>query len=322
MLFRSIFHSKSLRMDRERLLKLGYFYDVSTPKLTKSTANGGVDITFHVSEKKVNRVDLGLEQEEEKFVSFLQTKYHHGLIKSDQLSAKMQVGVLDDKLNLTSYSVRYHQPWLFNQSPISFTADVWTELNQEYFSQTSVNGLGDLIKNKRQGWDVIFGFPIKEDWLHFSLKLKDEVVSPRDGETLFERYRLNSVSGILSYQTIDDWTNPTQGTYWQFKFEKGGNLGLYQLAGLDFSKVDLNAASFFSLTDTSVLGLHANMGIFRPHGSESQTFEAEGYEIGGASTIRGYKDDPPLTGFRKMVFNVEYRQQLSPSFQEIGRAHV
>jgi outer membrane protein insertion porin family len=180
-----------------------------------------------------------------------------------------------------------------------------------------VNGIGDILRNKRVGWDVIFGFPLQADWLTFSVKLKKERVSPRSGENAFSAYTLNSLSGILSYQTVDHWTNPTKGTYWKLKFEKGGNLGFYQLTGLDYSKISFNVATFFSITSNSVLALHNNMGVFRPHGQEARTFEAEGYEIGGASTLRGYKENTPFTGFRKILFNFEYRYNLTPSFQTV-----
>jgi outer membrane protein insertion porin family len=310
-----IFNSNLLNEDREKLLRKGYFSDVYFPGLTESIDKRKVSIAYKVTEKKVNLLDLGLEQEDEyqgRVVGFLRGDINHIFQQTDVLAGKTQFSLDENSLEIISYSGRYTQPWLLNMVPVSFSFGFWDEYRHEFL--TIDRSRTELHKITRLGTDVVLGFPLIRDRLMLLTRYKAEKVVP---PSQLSPYTISSLAGILSYQSISNWNNPKRGTYWKLEIEKGGNLGVINLRGLDFSRVNIKYATFFQLSKASVLGFHNYMGIFRSSHENINTFDAEGYEIGGAASLRGYKEEYAFIGSRKIAFNLEYRHDLTDAFQGV-----
>ncbi|MCP4049711.1 MAG: BamA/TamA family outer membrane protein [bacterium] len=309
----SVFNSYDLKEDREKLLKLGYFSDVFLPELEQSLDEKKVRMVYRVTEKKVNLFDLGFEQEEDIIVGFLKSDYNHLLQQSDVVSGKLQISSEGEVIKPRSYTLRYRQPWILNIIPVSFTVDFWKEFKREYKTEDYLRK--NILDTERLGWDCALGFPLLKDRLIMSTRYKSEdVLSVNDS---FDRYEINSISWVLRYQSVYNWNNPKKGTYWTVEIEKGGRIGGVDLGGLDFNRYNVNLATFFGFSQNAVLGINAFMGVFRPDDSNISTFEIEGYEIGGASSLRGYKEIAPFRDIRKILFNVEYRYDFSKSFQGV-----
>lgn len=310
------FNELALRKDRERLLKLGYFSDISPPQLTETQTGKSVDIHFQVKERKTNRIDIGLEQEEEQFVGFFRGIHNHILQHSDTLSGKVQVGNDNNAFAIKSYAMQYHQPWVLNKIPLSFTVDAWTELNQEIKANQATNQVKDLESTERVGGDLILGIPIIKDTFKFSLKYKNERVSPRKDST-FSSYKLESLTGLLSYKTINNPFNPKKGFYWQAEYEHGDDLGFIKFKGIRFNRSLVRGAAFFSLTQRLTYGFHSSAGLFNPS-NQQDSFETESFIIGGSNSIRGYNEgDYPFSGTRKMVINQELRLDIKEYLQGV-----
>lgn len=318
----SVFNSSKLRQDRERLLRLGYFSQISAPRL-EETADHRIRIIYQITEKRVNRIDLGLELEErdQRVVTFFKTDLNHVLMHTDFLSGKVQLGDDDSILTIKSYSVKYRQPWIFNLIPVSVDLDFWTEFDRE---RLSIRENNRFFENKRIGADIIFGVPLIRDVLTFSAKGKTERVTPLEPVPNVNEYQINSLSAALQYSSISDRFNPRSGTYWSIEVEKGGQLGTWDLGGLNFNRVDFNAASFVELMDRFVLATHLFLGRFSPDEDDVITFEREGYELGGANSLRGYKELNPFFGLSETLVNVELRYDIHSALQgvlfyDIGR---
>ena len=310
----SPFNDIALRKDREELLKLGYFSDISSPQLSEAKNGKAIDIQFTVKEKKTNRIDIGLEQEEEQFVGFFRGIHNHTLLHSDILTGKVQVGNDDKALAIKSYTARYHQPWILNKLPVSLTLGAWTELNEEIKANQATTSEKDLESTQRVGGNIMFGFPLIQDTFNFFLTYKNERVSPRKNST-FNTYKLDSISGRLSYQTISNPFNPKKGLYWHAEYEHGEDVGFIKFNGIRFKRATLRGATFIPLSKTTTWATHGSAGIFSSS-SNSDSFEIESFIIGGSNSVRGYNEaDYPFSGTRKLVFNQELRMDFNEKFQ-------
>ncbi len=301
-----IFNTNAIRNDRERLLKLGYFSDIDPPVLSPGTTSQDIKMSLRFHERKANLLDVGLEQSDI-LLAFVKGTFNHVLLHTDVLTAKAQLN-FQSGLSLRSYSIRYFQPWFMNVAPITFAVGGWTQY-------TTIEKLNNTITpNKREGADIVFGFPLIRDTLIFSPKIKFETILPTT--VPFTPYSKRSISGLLSFSTIDSANNPSKGLYGFIEYEKGGNIGSVALGGLDFSKAMIEGAMFLEMSKSQVLGLHAVAGVYHPNSQNVPTFDTEGYLMGGASTLRGYQENT-FQGRRKLLFNVEYRIMMSSFVQTV-----
>ena len=314
----TVLNTKVLREDRERLIRLGFLGDVSSPRLLETVNRQGVHVLMDVQERKFRHVDVGAEQEETlPLVAFLRTDLYHTLIPSDHLSAKVQVNI--NEKSFRGYSLRYTQPWLFNWIPLSFTVGLLSEVRQEFLTKEVQTDNRTLYDLSRKGWDVGFGLPLIRDVLTVSTRFRSEDILPEDND--LSPYSLRAFSLGLLLRTYQDVNNPKNGFYLAVDAEKGGELG-----GLDFYRITTHTATFVGLWDGATIGAHVLGGLFQPNDTAVDTFEAEGYQVGGSMSLRGYKDSyPPFVGNKELLLNTELRQDLNDvvqlvAFYDIGKA--
>ena len=317
------FNSKYLNQDKKTLYDLGYFHYISSPKL--SASNSRVNVAFEVKEKKINTIDLGLQYQEREFLGFLELTKFHSLIPSDQFNGKVQFGRQNQDTG-TSYRLKYSQPWIFNKYPLSVSNQVWTSLKQEIASIHSTSRIKDYENTQRTGAKVSLGLPQFHQKIRSSISFTTDSVAPRQ-TSQFENYQLNSLGFSIQYspQQLNKF-HPTNGVFWKIDVSKGGNYSVFDLGGLDFSRVLFNVGSFIPLTSKHVIGLHSKAGVFHWMKSSSKRFESENFILGGSSSIRGYNEaDYPFFGQRMLLLNMEYRYLISKKWQwavffDIGNA--
>jgi len=314
----AILNTKVLRDDRERLIRLGLLGDVSSPRLIETVDRQRVHVAIDVQERKFRHIDIGAEQEDTlPLVAFLRTDLYHTLIPSDHLSGKVQVNI--NEKTFRGYSLRYTQPWLMNWIPLSFTVGFLSEIRQEFLTKEVQADNRTLHDISRRGWDVGFGWPLIRDVLTVSTRYRSEAVVPED--SALQPYDIRSLSLGILLRTYQNVNNPKNGFYWSVDAEKGGEFG-----GLGFYRITTNTAAFLGLWEGATLGTHFLGGVFQPENDSVDTFEAEGYQIGGSMSLRGYKDSyPPFVGNREVLINTELRQDLNESvqlvaFYDIGKA--
>jgi outer membrane protein assembly factor BamA len=314
----SILNTKTLREDRERLIRLGFFGEVSSPRLVETVNKQRVNVEIDVQERKFRHVDIGAEQEDAlPLVAFLRTDLYHTVIPSDYLSGKVQVN-LNEK-TFRGYSLRYTQPWFLNWVPLSFTVGGWSEVRQEFLTKDVQIDNRKLYDLSRKGWDVGFGLPLVRDVLTVSTRFRFEEILPKD--TALSVYDIRSLGVGMLLRTYQNVHNPKNGFYWSLDAEKGGEWG-----GLNFYRITTNTAAFLGLWEGSTLGIHFLGGLFQPNADAVDTFEAEGYQVGGSMSLRGYKENyPAFVGNRALLLNTELRQDLNDivqvvAFYDIGKA--
>ncbi len=310
-----IFNSRELREDREKWVRMGYFANVSAPQLKRvSTKNNEISVNFSLSERKNNVIDVGFEQEYSIIVAFLLGTLNHAFMHSDVLTGKVQFG--NDNSNvykITSYTVKYFQPWFLNQHRFSFTTDIWDESRKEFLGKDVT--AQTLLNNRRQGQQISFGFPLIDETLVFSTRVKNENVTPLPGEDGFSEYSIRSLGFQLSYRTVTSLTNPKTGTYWTMDAERGGDIGFLDVGGLHFNRLSLNFGQFYPLGERDTLAFHTVLGAFYTTQSDISTFDTEAYTLGGSNSLRGFKETSPFIGTRKTLVNLELRHDFSDFFQ-------
>lgn len=321
-----VFNSRLLRQDRERLVQLGYFSEVSAPYFEESLDKQQVKVNYNFSERKTNMINVGLEQDDAAFVGFIRGDLNHLLIPTDILSGKMQVGYESEEADIRSYSIRYYQPWLFNYTPIGFSWDAWTEFKNQILTKDRQAGSNEVIRNKRIGTDVVFNFPLMKDKLSMSTKALYEDIRPYDAALVdgddgyFNDYQIRSLSLGFSYSSLLKMHNPSSGTYWNVQYEQGGDILGINVGGLTFYRVKAEVATFFSVLENTILGIHAVGGLFNPFNVSGDdpiyTFEQEEFSIGGASSLRGYKDYFKINE-KLFQLNFEVRRTFSDVLQTV-----
>ncbi|MGE4169410.1 MAG: outer membrane protein assembly factor [Candidatus Margulisiibacteriota bacterium] len=312
----TVFNSKTLREDRDRLLRLGYFSDVSPPILQESLDKTKPNIVFKVQEKKLNLMDFGIEQERDIVVAFAKLDLQQRLIPSDFTRLKVQSDYQYGRVGIRSYSLSYLQPWFLNWIPVSFATDAWNELKQEYLVDKSTN-TRSLKDNKRTGYDVILGVPLIRDRMTLSSKFKSESVSIIQSDGSYAPYYdIRTLGLALSYRQLDDKNNPKSGLAWSLEGEKGGYIAGLNLGGLTFTRTSAETILFLKQSDVDTLGFHLAGGMIFGASSIS-TFETDSFELGGAASLRGYKETNPFTGSRKILANIEYRHDFNPVIQGV-----
>jgi outer membrane protein insertion porin family len=313
----TIFNSKKIQKDRERLLRQGYYSDVSNPRISEMK-DGSFDLELTVSEKKSNNISFGVEHEENKFLSFLQFTNNHFIIPSDFISAKTQVGTSEKNniINVNSYSLTYSQPWIGNKYPFSTSFSVWKRLQKEELASTQTVSEKTILDTQRLGNNFILSYPIIRDIITISGRYKYELVSPKKTHS-FTSYKINSIAGILEYRTKNNHFNPKNGSYLNIEYERGGDPYITHADSLNFNRVLLQASHFIEINSKTVFALNASMGLFETR-NKSNTFESENFIIGGTYSLRGYNEyDFPFSGKKKIVYNIEYRYDISPKIQTV-----
>ncbi|NBV84513.1 hypothetical protein EBR57_10415 [bacterium] len=151
-----------------------------------------------------------------------------------------------------------------------------------------------------------------------AIRGKYETVDP-DSSSGIADYSIHSLSLKTDYRTIGNTTNPRNGVYIVNTVEAGGNLGFVDLGGLSFVRVVSTTAGFTEVGSKGIIAARITVGAFYPDPGASSTFENEGFDLGGPNTIRGYKETFPIfVGNKELLFNLEYRHDLTDTFQVVG----
>jgi len=130
----------------------------------------------------------------------------------------------------------------------------------------------------------------------------------------FSPYKIHSFQTGLVWTQLDNLVNPTVGEYAKLSYEKGGRLLGVDIGGVVFDRWNINMARFFPVFDKMTFGTRFLLGAFESQ-SGSDTFEPEGYFLGGTYSLRGFKDSQPFYGNYEYLINTELRVDMGAGFQ-------
>lgn len=305
-----LYQATGLYKSRERLKRTGYFKEVDF-----STSRGS-------SEEKVN-LDIKVEEAPTGAFSFglgyssVQRVVGSASISDRNLFGMGYHGVLKFNLgaNLREFKLSFTDPYFLGY-PYAVGIDLYNE-EREF----------DTYSSKIRGGNIRFGKEITDrfriDAMYKLENINIYEVAIDASRFIKEQQGKKTTSAISvtpSYDSRDDYFNPTRGQRHNITFEyAGGILGFDN----DFVKVSGETIWYFPMPLNMVLNLRGKAGFIEPYGGKKAPIY-EKFFVGGMYTIRGFEfgtagplDEnwEPLGARKMLVFNSELQFPLS---REIG----
>ncbi len=297
----TVLNEKVLGKDLRRLFNLGFFSEV-TPDFQPGQSPDTINLVVRVKEGKTTTINFGGGYgEREGWFGFVDLNSENLMGSGQGVMIRGQAGQ-----QLQTYQLRYTYPWLFPDKlgdRVLFSARRWLTIGKNVYLVETVEKEG--IYN---GWEIGFSKPFNDEW-STGLTLGSENVNPT-GAATFEPYTSNTVGLSLSYDTRDNWMNPSRGDYFVFGVRRGWK---YAASGeTNFSKWSTDLNRFFSPFERHTLAGRVSAGL-----GLGDVPVGELYYAGGANTIRGYEPMEARSGTKKFIINVEYRVTFNDIFQGV-----
>jgi len=324
-----IFNVKEYDATVDNLMRLGIFKNVKYEARSIPGDPEGIDLILLIDEDRTAELQGGVAYGSE--TGFLGTL---SLKDSNWRGKNQELGFTFEKSNkdYTSFSLDFFDPWIKNTDRVSWG---WGLYKTSYGDSDSIlfhdiDTLGFKV-NIGKGFSKYFRLSLgaKVEYIkekHENGKLQkapngswyyNDSGSWREIEGVDDKYVLWSIYPYISYDTRNNYLNPTSGTYGKLQVE-GGHAGGYKSGS--FGNVTLELRKYHrGLFKNNTFAYKVVGGVASDSTKESQKFW-----VGGGNSLRGY-DGGFFKGSQKLVLTVENRTQLNDIvgfvvFTDIGRA--
>lgn len=297
----TVLNEKVLGKDLKRVFNLGFFSDIS-PDFEPSSSPDKVNLVIKVKETKTNTINFGGGYgEREGWFGFVDLSANNLIGTGQAVMLRGQAGQQQ-----STYQFKYTYPWFLPDKlgdRVSVTIRRWlTQGKNVYLLETVEN------EGLYNGWDISFNKPFTDEWSG-SLTVGTERADPY-GTATFEPYTSNTIGVTLSYDTRDNWMNPSKGQFDSFAVKKGFKIA--DSGNTEFSKFNVDLNRFIPAGDRTVFAGHAGFGLGLGDVPIGEIFYA-----GGANTIRGYEPIEARIGSKRVLLNAEIRYTFSDMFQGV-----
>jgi len=314
---KDVYNSNILRVDRNKIISLGYFSDVYAPKLVRGTSIDKIKVIIRVKEQKVNLLNFGTgSSASEEYFFFINLGFKNPFRTGEKIDIKTQYSRQNAKDKQT-YSFQYQHPWMF-RSPTVFTSRLWKTIGDEEYNNED-------IQIVRHGLLGRFMYPFTDN-LQLSLTGKTERIQTYDDlgpdMSKFDYYN-NSLCLQLDYKKFeyDNFKYVVRGSIFNASMEQGGkSLGFIDMGGVKFERYKVNISHYLQLLSLyDILAMRLIAGAYKLDNSQIDTLESDLYSVGGSNTLRGIVENTSLVhkGTRMIVFNIEYRHAFNEFFQSV-----
>lgn len=299
----TILNEKILSKDLRRLFNLGFFSEV-TPNFEPGSSVDKIILEIKVKESKTNTINFGGGYgEREGWFGFIDLSADNLLGIGHSALLRGQAGQQQ-----STYQLRYTYPWFMPDrlgERVSATVKRWVTQGKNIYLLETAEREGNY-----NGFDISFSKPFSDEWSS-SLSLGSEKVNPT-GTASFEPYDSNTVGLSLSFDTRDNWMNPSTGRYYIFGVRQGWKKTAAEAT--DFVKYTAEINQFIKIFDRLTFAAHAGLGI----GMRDVPI-GEIFYVGGSNTVRGYEPAEPQAqnGKRRLLLNLEYRYSFNEMFQGV-----
>ena len=324
-----IFNVKEYDATVDNLMRLGIFKNVKYEARSIPGDPEGIDLILLIDEDRTAELQGGVAYGSE--TGFLGTL---SLKDSNWRGKNQELGFTFEKSNkdYTSFSLDFFDPWIRNTDRVSWG---WGLYKTSYGDSDSIlfhdiDTLGFKV-NIGKGFSKYFRLSLgaKVEYIkekHENGKLQkapngrwyyNDSGSWREIEGVDDKYVLWSIYPYISYDTRNNYLNPTSGTYGKLQVE-AGHAGGYK-AG-NFGNVTLELRKYHrGLFKNNTFAYKVVGGVASDSTKESQKFW-----VGGGNSLRGY-DGGFFKGSQKLVVTIENRTQLNDIvgfvvFADAGRA--
>ena len=324
-----IFDVKEYDATVDNLMRLGIFKNVKYEARSIPGDPEGIDLILLIDEDRTAELQGGIAYGSE--TGFMGTL---SLKDSNWRGKGQEFGVTFEKSNksYTGFSVDFYDPWIRNTDRVSWG---WGAYKTNYGDEDSILFHGiDTV-----GFKVNIG---KGFWKNFRLSIGTKVEYIKEkhedgkirktntGEWVYrdksswkkiegvdDKYWLWSIYPYISYDTRNNYFNPTSGMYAKFQIE-GGYAGGYKSG--NFGNATLEFRTYHrGLFKKNIFAYKVVGGV-----ATSGTKESQKFWVGGGNSLRGY-DGGFFRGSQKLVATIENRTQINDIigfvvFADAGRA--
>ena len=324
-----IFNVKEYDATVDNLMRLGIFKNVKYEARSIPGDPEGIDLILLIDEDRTAELQGGVAYGSE--TGFLGTL---SLKDSNWRGKNQELGFTFEKSNkdYTSFSLDFFDPWIKNTDRVSWG---WGLYKTNYGDSDSIlfhdiDTLGFKV-NIGKGFSKYFRLSLGAKVEYIKEKHEDGKLQKapngnwyyrdnagwREIEGVDDKYVLWSIYPYISYDTRNNYLNPTSGTYGKLQIE-GGHAGGYKSGS--FGNVTLELRKYHKgLFKNNTFAYKVVGGVASDSTKESQKFW-----VGGGNSLRGY-DGGFFRGSQKLVATIENRTQLNDIigivvFADAGRA--
>jgi outer membrane protein insertion porin family len=296
---------------RSRLYATGYFSRVEILPRAPEAAEGSVDVLVHVRERQMRFVGLGVGYGTRDQLRLTGEWGHRNLWgrgKRASVRGLLATELFPTDLVRRRLETRYVEPWLFGTRTIG-SVDLYLEKRREFFrdqdTQERLDYKLDLksvilnvnrnLKRSTRGW-----VSLQNEWA--DIDADPGVEPPDDSRPDITR----SVTLTLERDRRDDFFDPHRGFLHRLIGSVSGGL----LGGdNDFWKTSFEMSWYRPLGGVVVAG-RVRVGYEEPYGQSDRVPDRLRFKLGGANTVRGYREQDIGPGDFALLGNAEVRVPL------------
>lgn len=324
-----IFNSKEYEATVNNLMRLGIFKNVKYEARSIPGDPEGIDLVILIDEDRTAELQGGIAYGSETgFMGNLSLKDSNWRGKNQELGFTFEKSNKD----YVGFALDFYDPWIKDTNRVSWG---WGVYKSSYGDEDSIlfhgiDTLGFKVNiGKGLGQNFRLSIGSKVEYIKESHE-NGKLVKSQDGKWCYpnkgrlieiqgvdDKYWLWSIYPYISYDTRNNYLNPTSGLYGKFQVE-GGYVGGYKSG--NFGNVTLELRAYHrGLFKNNTFAYKVVGGIASNNTKESQKFW-----VGGGNSLRGY-DGGFFKGSQKLVGTIENRTQINDIlgfvlFADAGRA--
>ena len=324
-----IFNVKEYDATVDNLMRLGIFKNVKYEARSIPGDPEGIDLILLIDEDRTAELQGGVAYGSESgLMGTLSLK------DSNWRGKNQQFGFTFEKSNkdYTGFALDFYDPWIKDTDRVSWG---WGAYKTDYGDEDSIlfheiDTVGFKVNiGKGLGKNFTLSLGTKVEYIkekHEDGKLRKanndkwyykEKNKWREIEGVDDKYWLWSIYPYISYDTRNNYLNPTSGLYAKWQIE-GGHAGGYKSG--NFGNTTLELRTYHKgLFKNNTFAYKVVGGI-----ASNSTKESQKFWVGGGNSLRGY-DGGFFKGSQKLVATIENRTQLNDIigivvFADAGRA--
>ena len=324
-----IFNVKEYDATVDNLMRLGIFKNVKYEARSILGDPEGIDLILLIDEDRTAELQGGVAYGSESgLMGTLSLK------DSNWRGKNQQFGFTFEKSNkdYTGFALDFYDPWIKDTDRVSWG---WGAYKTSYGDEDSIlfheiDTIGFKVNiGKGLGKNFTLSLGTKVEYIkeaHEDGKLRkanngkwyyNEKNKWREIEGVDDKYWLWSIYPYISYDTRNNYLNPTSGLYAKWQIE-GGHAGGYKSG--NFGNTTLELRTYHKgLFKNNTFAYKVVGGVATNNTKESQKFW-----VGGGNSLRGY-DGGFFKGSQKLVATIENRTQINDIvglvvFADAGRA--
>ena len=324
-----IFNVKEYDATVDNLMRLGIFKNVKYEARSISGDPEGIDLILLIDEDRTAELQGGVAYGSETgLMGTLSLKDSNWRGKGQEFGFTFE----KSNKNYTGFALDFYDPWIKDTDRVSWG---WGAYKTDYGDEDSIlfheiDTVGFKVNiGKGLGKNFTLSLGTKVEYIkekHEDGKLRKanndkwyykEKNKWREIEGVDDKYWLWSIYPYISYDTRNNYLNPTSGLYAKWQVE-GGHAGGYKSG--NFGNTTLELRTYHKgLFKNNTFAYKVVGGI-----ASNSTKESQKFWVGGGNSLRGY-DGGFFKGSQKLVATIENRTQLNDIigivvFADAGRA--